>query len=126
MSSAIQGDRPHSNPGFRTILLSGVEAHGSGVVEVDVDEEVLEVAEDNVELIVGLQEQAELYREAAVPQAADALLGKPVVIVLTEVVKVAQKAASEEYAARLWVGKRARRQLNNVSPPNSRVYYYCT
>ncbi|KAL8660551.1 MAG: hypothetical protein Q9202_006445 [Teloschistes flavicans] len=116
ISAAIQGDRPHSKPPFRTTLLYGVGVH-VGVVdvvddvvlvvdvvvevaEVVVVDEVLEV-EESVELIVGLHEQAELYREAAVPQAADALLGKPVVIVLTAVVKVAQKAASDEYAAGL-------------------------
>lgn len=110
ISAAIHGDSPHSKPPFRTTLLYGV---GVQVDVVDVVEdvvlvvdvvvavaEVLEV-EDSVELIVGLHEQAELYREAAVPQAADALLGKPVVIVLTAVVKVAQKAASDEYAAGL-------------------------
>lgn len=74
---------------------------GAHVGVLDVEEDVLEVDEDNVELIVGLQEQAELYRAGRVPHAADALLGNPVVIVFTEIVKVAQKAASDEYAARL-------------------------
>ena len=49
-----------------------------------------------VEERVGLQEQAELYLEAAVPQAAVARAGKPVVMVLMVVVYVAQNAASVE------------------------------
>ncbi|KAL8685923.1 MAG: hypothetical protein Q9218_007463 [Villophora microphyllina] len=63
-----------------------------GVFEVV---EVMEVVV-MVELIAGLQEHAELYRAGAVPHAADALLGKPVVAVWGEAVNVAQKAASEE------------------------------
>lgn len=69
-----------------------VEEEVVDVLEVVV---VLEVVE-RVELIVGLQEQAELYREGAVPQAAVALLGNPVVAVRREAVNVAQKAASDE------------------------------
>ena len=47
-------------------------------------------------VMVGLHEQAELYREGAVPQAAVALVGNPLVFVLTVVVYVAQNAASDE------------------------------
>ena len=61
-------------------------------------DDVDDVLEVNVELMVGLQEQAELYRAGAVPQAAVALVGKPVVLVSTLAVKVAQNAASVEYA----------------------------
>ena len=85
------------------MLLAGVGVQ-VGVLEV-------EVVVAMVELIVGLQEQAELYRAGAVPQAAEARLGKPVVMVLIEVVYVAQNAALEEYTAGLGVGKSARRQL---------------
>lgn len=87
MSAATHGAKPHSKPPLLTRLLAGVGVH-VGVADV--------VELDNVELIGGLQEHAELYRAGAVPQAADALLGKPVVTVLTVAVYVAQKAASDE------------------------------
>ena len=68
-----------------------------------------------VVVVVGLHEQAELYRAAAVPQPPVARVGKPVVAVLIVVVYVAQKANAEETAAGLCVGNKARRQLRYTS-----------
>lgn len=93
-SAATQGARPHSKPPFFTRLFTGVGVQVGVVV------------------VVGLHEQAELYRAVAVPQPAVARVGKPVVAVLTVVVYVAQKANAEETAAGLWVGNNARRQLS--------------
>lgn len=76
VSVATHGPRPHSKPPFFRMLLAGVGVH-CGVLDVDLV---------TVELRGGLQEQAELYREDAVPQAAEARVGNPVVIVMTEVV----------------------------------------
>ena len=82
-SAATQGERPHSKPPFWTMLLAGVGLH-VGVIDAVEDTDVCVV--DRVEAMVGLQEQAELYRAGLVPQEAEALLGKPVVIVLILVV----------------------------------------
>ena len=62
-----------------------------------------------VVVAVGLQEQAELYREGSVPQKAVRLEGRPVVAVMTVAVKDEQKAMPR---GRLAVGKTARRQLS--------------
>ena len=60
---------------------------------------------------MGLQEQADEYREGDVPQPAVARVGNPVVAVLMVLVYVEQKARAEETALGVPVGKRARRQL---------------
>lgn len=82
-SAATQGARPHSKPPFLTRLFAGVGVQVGVVV------------------VVGLHEQAELYRAVAVPQPPVARVGKPVVAVLIVVVYVAQKANAEETAAGL-------------------------
>lgn len=83
-------------------LLAGVGVH-VGVVVVVV----------NVVVAVGLQEQAELYREGLLPQPPVARAGKPVVAVFMMVVYVAQNAEAAERAEGLALGNRALRQLEN-------------
>ena len=92
----------HVGVGVVEVVLEVLEVVEVVLDVVDVMLEVVDlVVEVRVELIVGLQEHAELYRAGAVPQAAVALLGKPVVPVAALAVKVAQNAASEEYTAGL-------------------------
>lgn len=70
MSSAIHGGRPHSKPPLVTASLTGRVGVHAGLAVVDVDEDVVELVDveeevllvvvESVDVIFGLQEQAEL------------------------------------------------------------------